>query len=63
MAYHLDFTDNALKDIDFHKKSGNKVILKKLLILLEELAALSIYRNRKARAFKNIIWRECGRGE
>lgn len=38
MAYHLDFTDNALKDIDFHKKSGNKVILKKLLILLEELA-------------------------
>ena len=37
MQYNLDFTDKALKDIDFHKKSGNKSVLKKLFILLEEL--------------------------
>lgn len=38
MAYHLDFSKQALKDIDFHKKSGNKTTLKKLLVLLDELA-------------------------
>ena len=38
MAYHLDFSDEALDDIDFHKKSGNKAVLKKLFVLLEELA-------------------------
>ncbi len=37
MAYHLDFTDKAYLDIEFHKKSGNKAILKKILKLLEEL--------------------------
>ena len=37
MVYHLDFSDQAKKDIDFHKKSGNKVILKKLFVLLNEL--------------------------
>lgn len=38
MSYHLDFSKQALKDIDFHKKSGNKVTAKKLLVLLSELA-------------------------
>jgi toxin YoeB len=33
MSYHLDFSKQAQDDIDFHKKSGNKVILKKLLVL------------------------------
>lgn len=37
MSYRLDFTKQAQNDIDFHKKSGNKVVLKKLLTLLEEL--------------------------
>ena len=37
MEYHLDFTDKANEDIDFHKKSGNKSVLKKLLTLLNEL--------------------------
>jgi toxin YoeB len=37
MAYHLDFSKQAQKDIDFHKKSGDKTVLKKLLILLDEL--------------------------
>jgi toxin YoeB len=37
MSYHLDFSDQAKKDIDFHKKSGNKTILKKIFVLLNEL--------------------------
>ena len=37
MAYQLNFTEKADEDIAFHKKAGNKVILKKLLTLLEEL--------------------------
>ncbi len=38
MAYHLDFSDKAKKDIDFFKTKGDKVVLKKLLTLLQELA-------------------------
>lgn len=38
MRYHLDFSKQANNDIDFYKKSGNKTILKKLLLLLQELA-------------------------
>lgn len=37
MTYELDFTKNALKDIEFHKKSGDKVLLQKLAQLLNEL--------------------------
>jgi toxin YoeB len=36
--YHLDFTNQALEDIAVHKKSGNKIILKKILTLFEELS-------------------------
>lgn len=38
MSYHLDFTDKAKKDIAFFKKSGNKSVLKKLFVLLDEIA-------------------------
>ncbi len=38
MAYHLDFSKQAQKDIDFHKKSGNKTVVNKLFILLTELS-------------------------
>ena len=37
MIYHLDFSRQAKSDIDFHKKSGNKAVLNKLLVLLNEL--------------------------
>jgi toxin YoeB len=37
MNYHLDFSNQAKNDIEFYKKSGNKVILKKLFTLLNEL--------------------------
>lgn len=38
MSYRLDFTKQAQNDIVFHKKSGNKAILKKLYLLLNEIA-------------------------
>ncbi len=37
MSYKLNFSKQAVDDIEYHKKSGNKIILKKLLILLNEL--------------------------
>ena len=37
MAYILDLSEQAQKDITFHKVSGNKGILKKLSVLLNEL--------------------------
>ena len=38
MSYYLDFSKQAEHDINFHKKSGNKAILKKLFVLLNELS-------------------------
>jgi toxin YoeB len=37
MSYILEFSDIALADIKKHKKSGDKVVLKKLEKLLNEL--------------------------
>lgn len=38
MRYTLDFSNQANEDIAFHKKVGDRVILKKLLVLLNELS-------------------------
>ncbi len=38
MSYHLDFSKQAVSDIEFHKRSGKKAVLKKLLVLLSEVA-------------------------
>lgn len=37
MSYTIKFTPNALKDIAFHQKSGDKAVLKKLAQILKEL--------------------------
>ena len=37
MTYTLDFSKTALKDIEKHKKSGDKAILNKINVLLNEL--------------------------
>lgn len=37
MAYHLDFTEKTKEDIEAFKKAGDKIVLKKLFILLSEL--------------------------
>ncbi len=38
MIYVLDFTEQAQEDIAFHKKSGNKKILIKILEILNDTA-------------------------
>ena len=38
MNYHLNFSQQAQNDIAFYKKTGNKVVLKKLLLLLSEIS-------------------------
>lgn len=37
MIYELKFTPTALEDIKFHKKTGNRALLRKLEVLLLEL--------------------------
>ncbi|MFW6100331.1 MAG: Txe/YoeB family addiction module toxin [Bacteroidota bacterium] len=37
MSYTLEFTETALADIEKHKKSGDKAVLKKIEKLLNEL--------------------------
>lgn len=37
MSYKLRLTPNAIKDIQLHKKSGDKKLLQKIAVLLEEL--------------------------
>ena len=39
MSYKLAFSKNALEDIKNHKKSGDRSVLKKIEILLNELMA------------------------
>ena len=56
MPYHLDFTDKAKEDIGFHKKSGNKAVLKKLLILLHELAEHPFTGTGKPEILKYNLW-------
>lgn len=38
MGYNLNFAPKALKDIEEHKKIGNKAVLKKLFVLLNQLS-------------------------
>lgn len=37
MAFDLDFSEQAQKDVQLHKKAGNKAVLKKILGLFTEL--------------------------
>lgn len=36
--FEIEFTDRAKLDIEKHKKTGNKVVLNKILTFLEELS-------------------------
>ena len=55
MSYHIDFSNQAERDIDFHKKSGNKSILKKILILLNELSQHPFEGSGKPEALKHSL--------
>lgn len=55
MSYVLDFTDEAKSDIKFHKKSGNKVIIKKILTFLEELTEHPFFGTGKPEPLKHDL--------
>lgn len=38
MGYNLDFAPKALQDIEEHKKIGNKAVLRKINVLLDQLS-------------------------
>ena len=38
MSFHIDFSQQAVNDIESHKKTGNKAVLRKLLKILNELS-------------------------
>jgi toxin YoeB len=55
MSYHLDFSHQAQIDIDFHKKTGNKSVLKKLFVLLNELTEHPFTGSGKPEPLKYIL--------
>lgn len=52
MSLLLDFSDQAIEDVAYHKKSGNKAILKKLFILLDEITEHPLTGTGKPEALK-----------
>jgi len=38
MSYQINFSQQSQNDIEYYKKTGNKVVLKKLLTLLTEIS-------------------------
>lgn len=55
MSYRIDYTKQAQNDIDFHRKSGNKAILKKINTLLEELSEHPFIDTGKPEALKHNL--------
>jgi len=37
MNYYVDFSEQALLDVAYHKKSGNQIILKRISLILNDL--------------------------
>lgn len=55
MDFHLDFSDQSMIDIEYHKKSGNKAVLKKILTLLNELSTHPFEGTGKPEALKHQL--------
>ena len=55
MAYILDLSEQAQKDIAFHKISGHKGILKNLSVLLNELTQHPFEETGKLEQFKHNL--------
>lgn len=52
MSYQLNFSQQAQNDIEAHKKAGNKTVLKKLFVLLNELTEHPLEGTGKPEALK-----------
>lgn len=55
MSYRLDFTKQVQSDFSFHKKSGNKSVLSKIAVLLEELTEHPFSGTGKPEALKHSL--------
>jgi toxin YoeB len=55
VSYHLDFSDQANSDISYHKKIGNKAILRKILNLLNKLSEHPFEGTGKPEALKHNL--------
>ena len=55
MSFPLDFSDQATEDITYHKKAGNKALLKKMLVLLEEISEHPFTGTGKPKALKHDL--------
>ena len=55
MSFPLDFSDQATEDITYHKKAGNKALLKKMLVLLEEISEHPFTGTGKPEALKHDL--------
>lgn len=55
MSYRLDITKQAQEDFSFHKKSGNKLVLSKLAVLLTELTEHPYSGTGKPEALKHSL--------
>lgn len=55
MSYTLQFSQKTDEDLLFHKKSGNKVILKKIVAFLEEIAEHPFSGTGKPEALKHDL--------
>jgi len=55
VSYHLDFSDQANSDISYHKKIGNKAVLRKILNLLNELSEHPFEGTGKPEALKHNL--------
>ena len=53
MSFTIQFTEQAKLDIDKHKKSGNKVVLTKILTFLDELTEHPFTGTRKPEQLKH----------
>ena len=55
MIYQVQFSKEAESDLIFHKKSGNKVILKKIVSLLKEISNTPYEGTGKPEALKHEL--------
>lgn len=55
MSYHIDFTDQAKVEIEYHRKSGNKLLLRKLFVLLGEISEHPFEGTGKPEALKHLL--------
>lgn len=55
MSYRLDITKKAQEDFSLHRKSGNKLVLSKIAVLLAELSEHPYFGTGKPEPLKHSL--------